>query len=127
MLKNNFGNDFTRFLDDGEDLETTKDTIERAEEIKPIEDEFDSAQVTDIRSLEGFLREVGTSRSEAKRIIALCKSESPPRDAERSRKPEQPFSVRDVQTMVSEELAGMHAEITREYLELLKTTLGKIQ
>jgi hypothetical protein len=83
--------------------------------------------VTDIRSLEGFLREVGTSRSEAKRIIALCKSESPPREAERSRKPEQPFSVRDVQTMVSEELAGMHAEITRECLELLKTTLGKIQ
>lgn len=120
---------WTDFLTDVEDeaTEAPDETIERSAEIQPTEDEFDSTQVTDIRSLEGFLREVGTSRSEAKRIIALCKSESPPRDAERSRKPEQPFSVRDVQTMVSEELAGMHAEITRECLELLKTTLGKIQ
>jgi hypothetical protein len=112
---------WTGFLTEVEDEPEITEEVER--------DARDFSQVTDVRSLEGLLRDVGASRSEAKRMIALCKSESesPPRDAERSRKPEQAISVREVQTMVSEELAGLKAEITRECSDLLRSTLGVIQ
>jgi hypothetical protein len=110
---------WTGFLTDIEDEPEATEEVER--------DAHDFSQVTDIRSLERLLRDVGASQNESKRIIALCKSESPPRDAERNRKPEQTFSVREVQTMVSDELAGLKVEIARECSELLTSTLGKIQ
>jgi hypothetical protein len=87
----------------------------------------DFSQVLDVRSLESFLRDAGASRSEAKRIIALCRSEGPPREAEGNRTtPEPMLCVRDVQQLISDELVGLRAEIFRECSDLLRSALGKI-
>ena len=86
----------------------------------------DFAQVIDIRSLERLLRDVGASHTEAKRIIALCKGDSP-RDVERTEQPKTPeISVRDVQNLLASELAGLKTEIFRECSAILRSALGKV-
>lgn len=108
---------WTHFLGD----ET--DTVERtAPEKSP-----DFSQVIDVRSLERFLRDAGASSSEAKRIIALCRSDNAPRDAESNRPtPEPTFTVRDVRDMFGQELSGLRDEIFRECSDMLRKALGKI-
>jgi hypothetical protein len=88
------------------------------------------SQVQNIRSLERFLRDVGASRSEAKRIIALCKSAepSPPRDVERHQpsEPNEETFVRDVRALMRNEFADLKHEIYRECRDLLSHALGRV-
>jgi hypothetical protein len=90
----------------------------------------DVSQVQDIRTLERFLRDVGASRSEAKRIIALCKSAEPrpPRDVERHEpsEPTEEAFVRDVRALLRHEFAGLKDEIFRECRDLLSHALGRV-
>jgi len=89
----------------------------------------DVSQVQDIRSLERFLRDVGASRSEAKRIIALCKPEpSPRRDVERHlpSEPSEEAFVRDVRALMRNEFADLKDEIFRECRDLLSHALGRV-
>jgi hypothetical protein len=88
------------------------------------------SQVQDIRSLERFLRDVGASRSEAKRIIALCKplEPRPPRDVERHepREPTEETFVRDVRALMRSEFGDLKDEIYRECRDLLSHALGRV-
>lgn len=90
----------------------------------------DVSQVQDIRTLERFLRDVGASRSEAKRIIALCKSAEPrpPRDVERHdpSEPTEEAFVRDVRALLQGEFADLKDEIFRECRDLLSHALGRV-
>ena len=89
---------------------------------------YDFSQVQDVRALEQFLRDVGASISEAKRLISLCRSDAPPRDAE-SHPPKaiQTFAVRDVQELLRAEFGGLRTEILTECSALLRRALGKIE
>jgi hypothetical protein len=89
------------------------------------------SEITDLRSLEGFLRDAGASRSEAKRVISLLKSDEepetkqdPPRDVERK---ESETWVRDVQTLIRSEFTELKNEIYRECQQLLNHALGRVQ
>lgn len=123
-----FWNDFLAEVDETSEEQSTTD-LERDDTPKLIESEaIDFAQVTDVRSLETLLRDGGASRSEAKRIIALCKTEgeSSPRDVERPVQVTPTFDVRDVRRTIGDELAGLKDEIARECSQMLSDALGRV-
>jgi len=88
---------------------------------------FSFSTIETKRDLERFLRDVGASRSEAKRLVALVQ---PPRDAEEQveplARPEPEDFVRDARKMIRAELAGLKEETFKECSALLKRALGRI-
>jgi len=77
--------------------------------------------------LEQFLRDVGASTSEAKRIVALCKAASPPRDVESNQPtPANTLTLRDVVELIREREEGREERLAEKIVQVFMTIQGRV-